>query len=240
MKSTDMAHPVISVVVPVYNEPPEILDNISQIASFNRIAEVLVADASTRLQTTESLEYLQKSNGKIRLIDCQSPGRAKQMNKGAELATGDILWFIHADTILPDRAPEFVSRSIVNHCEWGRFHVRFSSSLRIMKLVAGLMNYRSWLTGICTGDQAIFVSRQLFFSVGKFPDISLMEDIALTKKLRKSSRPICIRIPVVTSARRWEKNGPIRTIMLMWKLRLLYWTGVSPDRLAVMYKADNQ
>lgn len=164
-------------------------------------------------------------------------GRASQMNAGAAVASGNVLWFVHADTVVSEVHEQKLIWATAHAWggRWGRFDVQIDSIRRTLTLVAWMMNWRSRLTRIATGDQAIFVSRVLFERVGGFPDLPLMEDIALSKRLRCLSSPACLEPPVVTSARRWEKHGVWRTILLMWWLRAAYFFGVSPAVLARWY-----
>ena len=158
-------------------------------------------------------------------------GRARQMNAGAAAASGDALLFLHADTRLPADADRMIFRALEKAC-WGRFDVKIESRHRALRVVACAMNLRSRLTGIATGDQAIFVRRDAFAG---FPPIPLMEDIAFSRQMKRSMRPACIRERVSTSGRRWEAHGIVRTVLLMWRLRLLYALGVAPERLARRY-----
>ena len=158
-------------------------------------------------------------------------GRARQMNAGAREATGDALLFLHADTRLPADADHVVIAAL-ERAAWGRFDVRIEGRHRLLAVVACAMNLRSRLTGIATGDQAIFVRREAFPG---FPELPLMEDIAFSKSMKRHGRPACLRERVVTSGRRWERAGVLRTIGLMWRLRLLYALGISPQRLARDY-----
>lgn len=164
-------------------------------------------------------------------------GRSRQMNAGAHTARGDIFLFLHADTFLPERADRLITDGLRRHGKgWGRFDVRLSGSHYVLRIVERLMNVRSRFSGIATGDQAIFVRRELFEAVGGFPEIDLMEDIALSRKLKHYSRPLCLRQRVVTSSRRWERNGLLRTILKMWFLRLAYALGSDPKRLSHRYE----
>jgi len=163
-------------------------------------------------------------------------GRATQMNAGAARADGEVLMFLHADTRLPDRADEAVLQAVADGADWGRFDVRIEARSPLLRVVAGLMNLRSRLTGIATGDQAIFVRRDLFQRLGGFADQPLMEDIELSRRLRALSRPACLRAHVCTSGRRWERGGVWRTIVLMWRLRWRYWRGVAPEVLVRDYR----
>jgi len=168
---------------------------------------------------------------------CAMRGRAQQMNAGAATAFGDVLLFLHADTRLPDGAKGLIDAALTgNRHVWGRFDVRLDGVGWRLRVVAAAMNVRSRLTGIATGDQAIFARRSVFERVGGFPLQPLMEDIELSRRLRAISRPVCIRARAVTSARRWESRGVGRTIVLMWWLRFAYWCGVSPERLARRYQ----
>lgn len=165
-------------------------------------------------------------------------GRASQMNRGAARASGDILWFLHLDSTLPPgAAQQLLSAAETNG--WGRFNVRLSGTRPVFRLIETLMNLRSCITGIATGDQGVFVRRSMFQAVGGFPDIVLMEDIALSRRLKRQGRPSCVRVELGTSSRRWESHGILRTVLLMWSLRLGYFLGVSPDRLIRLYPPCN-
>ena len=163
-------------------------------------------------------------------------GRARQLNAGARIAKGDILLFLHADTLLPESADLLIIDELrVSNKSWGHFDVILSGGHPLLRVVECLMNWRSRLTGIATGDQGIFMKKELFERVGGFPEIELMEDIALSKILKRYGAPLCLRQKVITSSRRWERNGILHTIFLMWRLRLAYALGADPDRLARSY-----
>ncbi|MGB8145581.1 MAG: TIGR04283 family arsenosugar biosynthesis glycosyltransferase [Chromatiaceae bacterium] len=166
-------------------------------------------------------------------------GRARQMNAGAAQAQGEALVFVHADTHLPEGAGSLISDAL-QHRLWGRFDVRIAGRPWVLKVIAALMNGRSRLTGITTGDQAIFVRRDTFAALGGFPDLPLMEDIALSRRLKRLGPPACLRQRVTTSGRRWESQGPWRTILLMWWLRFDYWRGVPAESLAGRYRPPAQ
>ena len=160
---------------------------------------------------------------------------AIQMNAGAGAARGDALLFLHADTLLPEAADRLVAQAL-ERSHWGRFDVRIDSRHRLLAVVARMMNLRSRLSGVATGDQAIFVRRSAFEATGGFPQIPLMEDIAFSARLKRVGRPVCLRECVVTSGRRWERHGVVRTIVLMWRLRFAYWLGADPAELARRYR----
>ena len=162
-------------------------------------------------------------------------GRAAQMNAGAAACPADVLLFLHADTTLPDDADALVLRATAGRNAWGRFDVRIDSRRPLLRLVGAMMNWRSRRTGIATGDQALFVRHELFCRVGGFPPLPLMEDVAMSKMLKRHAAPACLRERVTTSARRWERDGVWRTIVLMWRLRAAYFFGADPARLAIRY-----
>ena len=213
----------LSVVIPALNEARAIGATLAALAPLRaRGHEVIVVDGGSSDGTAEL------AAGWCDRVLTAPRGRALQMNAGARAASGDVLLFLHADTRLPPRADELV----LDCPAWGRFDVRIEGRHRLLKVVAWAMNLRSRLTGIATGDQAIFVRRELFPG---FPEIALMEDLALCRILKRIDAPCCLRERVVTSGRRWEARGVLRTIVLMWRLRLLYFLGASPEALARKY-----
>ncbi|QJR12826.1 hypothetical protein DSM104443_03919 [Usitatibacter rugosus] len=221
----------LSIVVPALNEAASIGACLARLQAARRAgAEVIVVDGGSADATREIAAPLAD-----RVIE--SPrGRALQMNAGARASSGTVLLFLHADTILPESAVLALARGLESSGRaWGRFDVRIDGEHPLLPVVAFFMNLRSRLTGIATGDQAIFVRREAFEQVGGFRAIPLMEDIAICKALKLLSRPACLRERVVTSGRRWEKRGTLRTILLMWRLRLAYALGADPARLAQRY-----
>lgn len=167
------------------------------------------------------------------------PGRARQMHTGANRASGEILWFLHADTRVPDEADQLIlaalGKDLQHDRHWGRFNIRLSGKKLVLQLIALLMNIRSRLSGIATGDQGIFVRRTLYEKLGGFPEQPLMEDIELCKQLKHISPPLCIKTALETSSRRWEERGIVRTVLLMWLLRAAYSMGIPATRLARLY-----
>ena len=222
----------LSIIVPVLNEAavlPALLAHLLPL--LRQGCEVLIVDGGSE-------------DGSANLAECagfkvlHAPrGRARQMNSGAAQASGEVLLFLHADTQLPEGAVALVTQALSNgqHC-WGRFDVRITGRHFMLRVVSRMMNVRSRLSGIATGDQAIFVKRAAFEAVGSFPDQALMEDVELSKRLRAISRPACIRRCVSTSGRRWETRGVWATILLMWRLRWDYWRGVPAAQLAKAYR----
>jgi rSAM/selenodomain-associated transferase 2 len=222
----------LSIVVPVLDEAPGIERHLAALAPLRaRGHEVIVVDGGSG-DATVAL-----SRPHADRVTIASRGRALQMNAGAAEARGEVLLFLHADTSLPDGADEIIAASIGTRDRvWGRFDVRITGRHPLLAVVARLMNLRSRWTGIATGDQALFVRREVFVRVGGFPAIALMEDIALSAALKRISPPVCLRACVVTSGRRWEKHGVVRTIAHMWRLRLAYFFGADPERLARRYR----
>jgi rSAM/selenodomain-associated transferase 2 len=220
----------LSVVVPALDEA----DNLERLLPALRRwpeAQVVVVDGGSRDATPQ---VLARQAGVRWLIG--PPGRARQMNAGARAAGGEVLLFLHADTRLPEGALEAIGAAMADpRVVGGRFDVAFDSRRPIMRATAALMNLRSRLSGIATGDQAIFVRRAVFEAMGGFPDIPLMEDVEFSRRLKRRGRLACLRLRVTTSARKWEREGPLRTVLLMWSLRLLYFLGAPPRRLHRWY-----
>jgi rSAM/selenodomain-associated transferase 2 len=211
----------LSIVVPALNEAAGIRTALEALAPLRaRGHEVIVVDAGSADGTA------QLAAGLCDQVLTSAPGRALQMNIGARAAKGDVLVFLHADTRLP------ADFDIPQSSLWGRFDVRIEGRHPLLTVVAWSMNLRSRVTGIATGDQAMFVRRDRFPG---FPEIALMEDIALSRLLKRRARPTCLREKVLTSGRRWDSRGVLRTVLLMWSLRLLYFLGASPARLARWY-----
>lgn len=221
----------LSIIIPTLDEAESITATLMALQPLRRQGhEVIVSDGGSSDATAALARPLAD------LVVDSPRGRAVQMNSAAAWANGEVLLFLHADTALPDDAAALIEAVLGTTKNWGRFDVRLSGSHRLLRLVEFMMNWRSRLTGICTGDQAIFIRQALFSASGGFPEIALMEDIALTKLLKLQSRPARITTPVVTSSRRWERHGILRTIVLMWRLRLAYFLGADPERLALRYR----
>lgn len=219
----------LSLIMPVLNESAGIDAALTALAPLRaQGVEVIVVDGGSEDDTADLARPLADR------VIAAPRGRATQMNAGAAGARGDILLFLHADTRLPADAARLIMDGVARSDRvWGRFDIRFEDGR--LHLIARMMNIRSRLTGICTGDQAIFVTRAAFDAAGGFPPIPLMEDIALSARLKRASRPLSLRARVTTSGRRWRQNGVTRTILLMWRLRLAYFFGRDPADLALRY-----
>lgn len=222
----------LSIIIPTLNEAVQLHYTLMPLRALQaRGHEVIVVDGGSSDHTmTIAQEFADRVLSTAR-------GRARQMNAGAAVASGEVLLFLHADTRLPEQADALIAAGL--HREqilWGRFDVRLSGQQFLLRVVGAMMNRRSRLSSIATGDQALFVRRAAFMQLGGYPDIALMEDIALCKLLKRLSRPENLSARVVTSSRRWEQRGIVRTILLMWRIRLAYALGVSPQRLAQLYQ----
>jgi rSAM/selenodomain-associated transferase 2 len=220
----------VSIIMPVLNEAAGIGAALAELQPCRaRGVEVIVADGGSNDGTPDLARPLADH------VLSAPRGRAAQMNAGAAIATGDVLMFLHADTRLPADADRLVVEALANTGrQWGRFDVRIDGG-GLLALIAFMMNARSRATGIATGDQAMFVTRPAFAQAGGFPDIALMEDLSLSAALKRVGRPVYLAARVTTSGRRWRESGVLRTMLLMWRLRMAFALGADPDRLARAY-----
>lgn len=236
----------VSIIIPVLNEVANLAHLFTNINKLNpKPQQVILVDGGS---TDDSIDIIRSFiNELMSYNDCKidwqmiesKAGRALQMNTGAALATAEILLFLHADTRLPIDAIESISEAM-QRAEWGRFDVQIDSRQLMLKLVSQMINWRSKLSGIATGDQAIFISQSLFEQIGGYPNQALMEDVELCRQLKGTqlkdiAKPACLKNKVITSARRWQQHGTWRTILLMWHLRFDYWRGVSADNIKQRY-----
>jgi rSAM/selenodomain-associated transferase 2 len=221
----------LSIIVPCLDESHEIATALDALAPLRRRGvEVIVVDGGS----TDDTRALAAT--RCDLVLATERGRAVQMNAGAARAVGEVLLFLHADTRLPAGADSLILDTLAGGARhWGRFDVSIRGRHPLLRMIAALMNVRSRVTRIATGDQAIFVSRSLFDRVGGYPPIPLMEDVALSAALRRHGPPACLSRRASTSGRRWEKHGVVRTMFLMWRLRFAYWRGADPAELALRY-----
>jgi rSAM/selenodomain-associated transferase 2 len=217
----------LSIIVPMLNEEAGIGATLSGLRELG--AEIIAVDGGSSDKSVEIAQALADQ------VVHATRGRARQMNAGAAVAQGEVLLFLHADTRLPPAADRLIFEAIAGGADWGRFDVRISGDSIWFPVIAAFMNQRSRVTGIATGDQAIFVKRSVFEQIGGFPDLPLMEDIVLSQRLKQLSRPACLRAKVTTAGRRWEKHGVLRTILTMWWLRLRFFFGADPKQLAIEY-----
>ena len=225
--------PRLAIVLPALDEAPCIEATLQRLQPLReRGALVVVADGGSRDATAALATPLADR------VLAAPRGRARQMNAGAAACTdADVLLFLHADTRLPDAADALVLDALRHGASWGRFDVRIEGRSRWLPVVAAAMNLRSRLTGIATGDQTLFITRAAFDAVGGFPDQPLMEDVEISRRLKRvAGAPVCLRERVMTSGRRWDRDGAWRTIVLMWRLRWAYWRGASPEALARRYR----
>ena len=229
----------VSIIIPVLNEEFAIREKLPNMQWVRESGhELIVVDGGS----TDNSLYIANKYADSTISTSQ--GRAVQMNAGAKIASGDVLLFLHIDTLLPENGINsiltFLSSANGKDFDkageiWGRFDVRLSGKHIMFRIIEFMMNWRSRMTGIATGDQAIFITRHLFMRIGGYKEIPLMEDIEICRRLNKNSKPVCIDRCVIASSRHWESFGIYRTVFLMWRLRLSYWLGVDPLRLAKQY-----
>ena len=223
----------IAIIVPAFNEGATIEAMLRALQPFREKGhKVIVVDGGSRDETRGIAAAFADQ------VLIAARGRARQMNAGAASATSAVLWFLHADTLAPRDATEQIMQALGRGYRWGRFDVRLTEQKWSLRMVAWMMNRRSCLTGIATGDQGMFVERALFEVLEGYPDQPLMEDVELSRRLKRWGRPACLAGPLVTSARRWERYGVWRTIALMWRLRLAYFCGTDPHELQRRYEKD--
>ena len=226
-----VALPWLSVIVPTLNEGAQIRQTLAELQALREHGvEIIVVDGGSEDDTAEIARALADQ------VLCSDRGRARQLNAGAARARGDVLLFLHADTRLPESALAAVRAATNSTWAWGRFDVRISGQSMMLPVIAWFINHRSRLSGIATGDQALFFTREMFYRLGRFPQQPLMEDVEISRRAKALCPPSCLCLRVSTSGRRWEKHGVWQTIWLMWKLRYLYWRGVSPSVLVRAYR----
>jgi rSAM/selenodomain-associated transferase 2 len=223
--------PQLSIIIPVLDEGGTIAQALAALAPYRaRGAEIIVVDGGSRDETIAAARPLADK------VITAPRGRGSQMNAGAAGARGDVLMFLHADTRLPPNADRLVIDALARAKRaWGRFDVTIAGRSSLLRVVAAMMNLRSRLTGIATGDQAMFMTRAAFAQTRGFPDIALMEDIVLSRRLKAIGPPACLAARVTTSGRRWDRDGVVRTVFTMWRLRFAFFLGAEPERLARQY-----
>ena len=220
----------VSVIIPVLNEEQTIRTLLQELQSCRQQGhELIVVDGGS---SDKTMLVARELSDKVISVN---KGRATQMNAGAAQAKNEILWFLHSDTKISGEEIKIIQSALKDKV-WGRFNIKLSGTNVLFRVIETMINIRSCITGIATGDQGIFVKRDIFESLNGYADIPLMEDIDLSKKLKTITRPLCLNDVIVTSSRRWENKGIIATVLLMWRLRFLYWLGVSPVTLAEHYR----
>jgi len=226
----------ITVIIPTLNEEQALPQTLAGLTSTSEL-EIVIVDGGSTDQTVPIAETFCTTVPIAKLLTAPV-GRARQLNEGAKASQGDVFIFLHADTRLPTNVQAVIASALADPTVvGGRFDVYFDSPSPWGRIIGTLMNWRSRLSRIATGDQAIFVRRHIFEQLSGFAEIPLMEDIEFSRRLKRIGPIAAVREPVVTSFRRWEKQGPLKTILLMWTLRFLYWVGVSPSRLSRWYEA---
>jgi len=229
----------ISVIIPTLNEERTVMATLAHTAALG-FDELVVVDGGSSDQTPGLVESYRLNTqhstlSPVRLVTAPY-GRARQMNEGAKASRGEVLLFLHADTQLPDDAKTIIGAALADRrMVGGRFDVRFDRPSMWGTIISKMMNWRSKLSGLATGDQALFVRRSIFEQMGGFADMPLMEDIEFSRRLKRKGAIAALTATVITSFRRWEQQGPLRTILRMWALRFLYWVGVSPHTLSRWY-----
>lgn len=221
----------ISIIMPTLNEQFVIETSLIALQKFRSQAELILVDGGSKDNT------LKLARPFVDRIIQTSAGRAIQMNAGAKIAQGEIYVFLHADTYLPENALTEIIHGINTGKTWGRFEIQLLGKSAWLQVISYCMNLRSRVTSIATGDQVIFVRRDVFVQIGAYPELELMEDIVLCKQLKSLSKPLCLRAKVQSSARRWEQFGLLKVILLMWSLRLRFWFGASTKTLANLYSS---
>lgn len=224
----------LSIIIPARDEAqalPLLLADLHAVLAAG--AEVIVVDGGSLDGTVDVARQ-----GADQVLHAPS-GRARQMNAGAAAASGEYLWFLHADTRVGAPAVQRLLQVLDSAPLWGRFDVRLSGRALALRVIGSMISLRSRFTGIATGDQGIFVQRSVFNRMGGYADLPLMEDIELCRRLNAQARPCCVRPPLVTSSRRWEQHGTWRTVWLMWRLRLAYYCGAEPAELARRYRGGS-
>jgi rSAM/selenodomain-associated transferase 2 len=224
---------LLDIIIPTLNEGKRIGVLVERLLQLPDVAQLVIVDASENAADINLIKSL-ATDPRLTLMIASQKGRAAQMNQGATVCQQPALLFLHCDTTLPDDVVRLVQNALLTR-KWGRFDLRLDASGFVFRVIETMINLRSRVTRIATGDQAIFVDRLFFIAQAGFSEIELMEDIEFSRRIGRIAVPGLIKTPVLTSARRWLNHGVVATILLMWKLRILYSLGVRPEKLARMY-----
>ncbi|MDX8381892.1 MAG: TIGR04283 family arsenosugar biosynthesis glycosyltransferase [Ghiorsea sp.] len=221
--------PSLAIVIPVYNEVKVLPKALKSLQELN-VDELVFVDGGSTDGTQQVIE-------EAGFVCLQSEaGRAKQMNMGSESTISKIILYLHIDTSLSSSDISNIKKSYKHGYSSGRFNIKFTNGSITYRIISFFINMRSRFTKVSTGDQGIFVTRKAYEQVGGIPDLKLMEDVAFTKALKRVGRVACLSDNLVTSSRRWENHGVMKTVWLMWKLRFLFWLGVDSNKLSQMYR----
>ena len=222
----------ISIIIPALNEAANIAKTVS-LAQKGSNVEIIIVDGGSQDETMAIAKSLN-----VKVLSA-SPGRAIQMNTGAAIATGDILLFLHADTMLPPNFDQMVTKILAESAiVAAAFELKIDAKIGGIRLLEKMINWRSHFFSLPYGDQAISVKADQFHKIGGFPELPIMEDFVFIRNLKKLGKIAIIPVPVITSGRRWQKLGVFRTTAINQMMIIGYYLGISPEKLAQFYRRN--